>query len=110
MLLQISEYVKYSTDITVSSVRGTSFQILVSHACEHNPVFVRLITWIFFIKIFWLGLKTVLGKIYELLGVLAEVHPSDMVNNSDKLYKAYLGELKEQVCLHIIWQLHEIYL
>lgn len=40
---------------------------------------------------------TVLGKIYELLGVLAEVHPSDMVNNSDKLYKAYLGELKEQV-------------
>lgn len=39
----------------------------------------------------------VLGKIYELLGVLAEVHPSDMVNNSDKLYKAYLGELKEQV-------------
>lgn len=43
----------------------------------------------------------VLGKIYELLGVLAEVHPSDMVNNSDKLYKAYLGELKEQVrCLN----------
>lgn len=41
---------------------------------------------------------TVLGKIYELLGVLAEVHPSEMVNNSDKLYKAYLGELKEQVC------------
>lgn len=39
----------------------------------------------------------VLGKMYELLGVLAEVHPSDMVNNSDKLYKAYLGELKEQV-------------
>lgn len=39
----------------------------------------------------------VLGKIYELLGVLAEVHPSDMVNNSDKLYKAFLGELKEQV-------------
>lgn len=39
----------------------------------------------------------VLGKIYELLGVLAEVHPGDMVNNSDKLYKAYLGELREQV-------------
>uniref|UniRef100_A0A3Q2CEF8 DNA-dependent protein kinase catalytic subunit n=1 Tax=Cyprinodon variegatus TaxID=28743 RepID=A0A3Q2CEF8_CYPVA len=38
-----------------------------------------------------------LGKIYELLGVLAEVHPSEMVNNSDKLYKAYLGELKEQM-------------
>ncbi|XP_012711305.2 DNA-dependent protein kinase catalytic subunit [Fundulus heteroclitus] len=40
---------------------------------------------------------SVLGKIYELLGVLAEVHPSDMVNSSDKLYKAYLGELKEQM-------------
>uniref|UniRef100_A0A3B4TQG3 DNA-dependent protein kinase catalytic subunit n=1 Tax=Seriola dumerili TaxID=41447 RepID=A0A3B4TQG3_SERDU len=38
-----------------------------------------------------------LGKIYELLGVLAEVHPSEMSNNSDKLYKAYLGELKEQM-------------
>ncbi|XP_070708776.1 DNA-dependent protein kinase catalytic subunit [Pempheris klunzingeri] len=37
------------------------------------------------------------GKIYELLGVLAEVHPSEMVNNSDKLYKACLGELKEQM-------------
>ncbi|CAG5895668.1 unnamed protein product [Menidia menidia] len=40
---------------------------------------------------------SVLGKIYELLGVLAEVHPSEMVNNSDKLYKAYLGELKGQM-------------
>lgn len=34
-----------------------------------------------------------------MLGVLTEVHPSEMVNNSDKLYKAYLGELKEQVWL-----------
>ncbi|XP_037613149.1 DNA-dependent protein kinase catalytic subunit isoform X1 [Sebastes umbrosus] len=40
---------------------------------------------------------SVLGKIYELLGVLAEVHPSEMVNNSDKLYKAYLLELKDQM-------------
>ncbi|XP_075945492.1 DNA-dependent protein kinase catalytic subunit-like isoform X1 [Anarhichas minor] len=40
---------------------------------------------------------SVLGKIYELLGVLTEVHPSEMVNNSDKLYRAYLGELKEQM-------------
>ncbi|XP_068603907.1 DNA-dependent protein kinase catalytic subunit [Brachionichthys hirsutus] len=40
---------------------------------------------------------SVLGKIYELLGVLAEVHPSEMVSNCDKLYKAYLGELKEQM-------------
>uniref|UniRef100_A0A667XXZ0 DNA-dependent protein kinase catalytic subunit n=1 Tax=Myripristis murdjan TaxID=586833 RepID=A0A667XXZ0_9TELE len=40
---------------------------------------------------------SVLGKIYELLGVLGDVHPSEMVNNSDKLYKAYLGELKEQM-------------
>lgn len=46
----------------------------------------------------------VLGKIYELLGVLAEVHPSEMVNNSEKLYKAYLGELKEQVCLQNMWE------
>ena len=50
-------------------------------------------------QLFLLTLAIVLGKIYELLGVLAEVHPSEMVNNSDKLYKAYLGELKEQVCL-----------
>lgn len=42
-------------------------------------------------------LLTVLGNIYELLGVLGEVHPSEMVNNSEKLYKAYLGELKIQV-------------
>ncbi|KAK9971873.1 hypothetical protein ABG768_025216 [Culter alburnus] len=40
---------------------------------------------------------TVLGYIYELLGVLGEVHPSEMVNNSEKLYKAYLGELKGQM-------------
>ncbi|KAI5104092.1 DNA-dependent protein kinase catalytic subunit [Silurus meridionalis] len=40
---------------------------------------------------------TVLGNIYELLGVLGEVHPTEMVNNSDKLYKAYLGELKVQM-------------
>ncbi|XP_068160133.1 DNA-dependent protein kinase catalytic subunit [Antennarius striatus] len=40
---------------------------------------------------------SVLGKIYEILGVLAEVHPSEMVSNCDKLYKAYLGELKGQM-------------
>uniref|UniRef100_A0A3B4GWP3 DNA-dependent protein kinase catalytic subunit n=1 Tax=Pundamilia nyererei TaxID=303518 RepID=A0A3B4GWP3_9CICH len=40
---------------------------------------------------------SVLGKVYELLGVLAEVHPSEMVNSSDKLYRAYLGELKDQM-------------
>ncbi|KAJ8010680.1 hypothetical protein DPEC_G00077640 [Dallia pectoralis] len=40
---------------------------------------------------------TVLGKLYELLGVLAEVHPSEMVNHSDKLYRAYLGELRHQM-------------
>ena len=42
--------------------------------------------------------SVVLGKLYEMLGVLGEVHPSEMVSNSEKLYKAYLGELKEQVC------------
>ncbi|XP_023586416.1 DNA-dependent protein kinase catalytic subunit isoform X2 [Trichechus manatus latirostris] len=40
---------------------------------------------------------TVLEKIYELLGVLGEVHPSDMVNNSEKLFRAFLGELKTQM-------------
>ncbi|XP_027494416.1 DNA-dependent protein kinase catalytic subunit isoform X2 [Corapipo altera] len=40
---------------------------------------------------------TVLEKIYELLGVLGEVQPSDMINNSDKLFRAYLGELKTQM-------------
>ncbi|KAL6490371.1 hypothetical protein MHYP_G00007160 [Metynnis hypsauchen] len=41
--------------------------------------------------------ELMLGNLYELLGVLGEVHPSEMVNNSDKLYKAYLGELKGQM-------------
>ncbi|KAM9198416.1 DNA-dependent protein kinase catalytic subunit isoform 2-T2 [Dugong dugon] len=40
---------------------------------------------------------TVLEKIYELLGVLGEVHPSDMVNNAEKLFRAFLGELKTQM-------------
>ncbi|KAK1173766.1 DNA-dependent protein kinase catalytic subunit [Acipenser oxyrinchus oxyrinchus] len=40
---------------------------------------------------------TVLEKIYELLGVLGEVQPSDMLNNSEKLYRAYLSELKSQM-------------
>ncbi|XP_054451411.1 DNA-dependent protein kinase catalytic subunit [Pteronotus mesoamericanus] len=49
-----------------------------------------------------LGLKTkipdtVLEKIYELLGVLGEVHPSDMINNAEKLFRAFLGELKSQM-------------
>ncbi|KAG5837285.1 hypothetical protein ANANG_G00237680 [Anguilla anguilla] len=43
---------------------------------------------------------TVLGNIYEVLGVLGEVQPSDMVNHADKLYKAYLGELKSQMMSH----------
>lgn len=70
---------------------------------KHSCAVLPFCKWYFFF--FFLQLRThtllvfvtVLGKIYELLGVLAEVHPSDMVNNSDKLYKAYLGELKEQV-------------
>lgn len=52
---------------------------------------------LFFLCIFFVTFVKVLGKIYELLGVLAEVHPSEMVSNSDKLYRAYLGELKDQV-------------
>ncbi|XP_044937720.1 DNA-dependent protein kinase catalytic subunit isoform X2 [Mustela putorius furo] len=40
---------------------------------------------------------TVLEKIYELLGVLGEVHPSEMINNSEKLFRAFLGELKIQM-------------
>ncbi|XP_006204718.2 DNA-dependent protein kinase catalytic subunit isoform X2 [Vicugna pacos] len=40
---------------------------------------------------------TVLEKIYELLGVLGEVHPSEMINNSDTLFRAFLGELKVQM-------------
>lgn len=40
---------------------------------------------------------SVLEKIYELLGILGEVHPSEMVNNSEKLFRAFLGELKTQV-------------
>uniref|UniRef100_A0A8C4UGT6 DNA-dependent protein kinase catalytic subunit n=1 Tax=Falco tinnunculus TaxID=100819 RepID=A0A8C4UGT6_FALTI len=40
---------------------------------------------------------TVLEKIYELLGVLGEVQPSDMINNSENLFRAYLGELKTQM-------------
>ncbi|XP_006860145.1 PREDICTED: DNA-dependent protein kinase catalytic subunit [Chrysochloris asiatica] len=40
---------------------------------------------------------TVLEKIYELLGVLGEVQPSEMMNNSEKLFRAFLGELKTQM-------------
>ncbi|XP_051784693.1 DNA-dependent protein kinase catalytic subunit [Erpetoichthys calabaricus] len=40
---------------------------------------------------------TVLEKVYELLGILAEVQPSDMLDSSDKLYRAYLSELKLQM-------------
>ncbi|XP_070248944.1 DNA-dependent protein kinase catalytic subunit [Myotis yumanensis] len=40
---------------------------------------------------------TVIEKIYELLGVLGEVHPSEMINNSEKLFRAFLGELKTQM-------------
>ncbi|XP_030070017.1 DNA-dependent protein kinase catalytic subunit [Microcaecilia unicolor] len=40
---------------------------------------------------------TVLEKVYELLGVLGEVQPSDMLDNSEKLFRAYLGELKKQM-------------
>ncbi|XP_069811874.1 DNA-dependent protein kinase catalytic subunit-like [Dendropsophus ebraccatus] len=39
---------------------------------------------------------TVLEKVYELLGILGEVQPSDMLNNSENLFRAYLGELKGQ--------------
>ncbi|XP_040210104.1 DNA-dependent protein kinase catalytic subunit [Rana temporaria] len=40
---------------------------------------------------------TVLEKVYEILGVLGEVQPSEMVDNSEKLFRAYLGELKTQM-------------
>ncbi|XP_008767155.1 DNA-dependent protein kinase catalytic subunit isoform X1 [Rattus norvegicus] len=40
---------------------------------------------------------TVLEKVYELLGVLGEVHPSEMVNHSENLFRAFLGELKTQM-------------
>uniref|UniRef100_A0A670Y1A7 DNA-dependent protein kinase catalytic subunit n=1 Tax=Pseudonaja textilis TaxID=8673 RepID=A0A670Y1A7_PSETE len=40
---------------------------------------------------------TVLEKIYELLGVLGEVQPSEMIDNSEKLFRAYLLELKVQM-------------
>ncbi|KAL8182171.1 UNVERIFIED_CONTAM: hypothetical protein K2H54_046546 [Gekko kuhli] len=40
---------------------------------------------------------TVLERIYELLGVLGEVQPSDMLENSEKLFRACLGELKTQM-------------
>ncbi|KAM4688942.1 DNA-dependent protein kinase catalytic subunit [Discoglossus pictus] len=43
------------------------------------------------------GSELVLEKVYELLGVLGEVQPSDMVQNSEKLFRAYLGELKTQM-------------
>ncbi|XP_067887902.1 DNA-dependent protein kinase catalytic subunit isoform X2 [Heterodontus francisci] len=40
---------------------------------------------------------TVLEKVYELLGVLAEVQPTEMLDNSEKLFRAYLSELKTQM-------------
>uniref|UniRef100_A0A8C9DUV3 DNA-dependent protein kinase catalytic subunit n=1 Tax=Prolemur simus TaxID=1328070 RepID=A0A8C9DUV3_PROSS len=41
--------------------------------------------------------ETVLEKVYELVGVLGEVHPSEMINNSENLFRAFLGELKTQM-------------
>ncbi|CAH6792055.1 Prkdc [Phodopus roborovskii] len=40
---------------------------------------------------------TVLEKVYELLGVLGEVHPSEMIHHSENLFRAFLGELKTQM-------------
>ncbi|XP_017736835.1 PREDICTED: DNA-dependent protein kinase catalytic subunit isoform X2 [Rhinopithecus bieti] len=40
---------------------------------------------------------TVLEKVYELLGLLGEVHPSEMINNAENLFRAFLGELKTQM-------------
>ncbi|XP_075070520.1 DNA-dependent protein kinase catalytic subunit-like [Mixophyes fleayi] len=40
---------------------------------------------------------TVLEKVYDLLGVLGEVHPMEMVGSSENLFRAYLQELKIQV-------------
>uniref|UniRef100_A0A4W3HU56 DNA-dependent protein kinase catalytic subunit n=1 Tax=Callorhinchus milii TaxID=7868 RepID=A0A4W3HU56_CALMI len=40
---------------------------------------------------------TVLEKVYELLGVLAEVQPTEMLHNSEKLFCAYLNELRVQM-------------
>ncbi|OCT76787.1 hypothetical protein XELAEV_18031990mg [Xenopus laevis] len=40
---------------------------------------------------------TVLEKVYELLGILGEVQPCEMTYNSEKLFKAFLGELKAQM-------------
>ncbi|XP_013210333.1 DNA-dependent protein kinase catalytic subunit [Microtus ochrogaster] len=40
---------------------------------------------------------TVLEKIYELLGILGEVHPSEMISHSENLFRAFLGELKTQM-------------
>ncbi|XP_008592818.1 PREDICTED: DNA-dependent protein kinase catalytic subunit-like, partial [Galeopterus variegatus] len=40
---------------------------------------------------------TVLEKVYELLGVLGEVHPGEMINNSENLFRAFLGELRTQM-------------
>ncbi|XP_075914367.1 DNA-dependent protein kinase catalytic subunit-like [Petromyzon marinus] len=41
---------------------------------------------------------TVLERIYELLGVLSEVHPAEMVDQAGPLFRVYLGELKRQMC------------
>ncbi|ELV09918.1 DNA-dependent protein kinase catalytic subunit [Tupaia chinensis] len=41
--------------------------------------------------------ELVLEKIYELLGVLGEVHPTEMISNSENLFRAFLGELKTQM-------------
>ncbi|XP_053105021.1 DNA-dependent protein kinase catalytic subunit isoform X2 [Hemicordylus capensis] len=40
---------------------------------------------------------TVLERIYELLGFLGEVQPSDMLENSEKLFRAYLSTLKTEM-------------
>ena len=107
------ESVKYSTDSTVSSVRNPKSKILVSvpslfwirHSFLKNIMSTIIIAWnergkvlnCLKTPLLPITVAAVLGKIYELLGALGEVHPSEMVSNSEKLYKAFLGELKEQV-------------
>lgn len=79
------------------SYREITFQLSI-FSFSYSYIFV----WSFYLnEILGLHLSkiyfAVLEKIYELLGVLGEVHPSEMISNSEQLFRAFLGELKSQV-------------
>lgn len=104
-VLQTTKASSVSADFRISDIFNKFYSELCqksklpdSGECELSFAIKRFQKNVICVRFSALFFALVLGKIYELLGVLSEVHPSEMVYHSDKLFKAILGELKEQVC------------